>query len=107
MTGSPLEKDEEEQAKRGIGTAVLYLLKHPATWPLLFGGAAAWGWLRPTNPAPEDVYWDKSELRQIVRQEVRPLEAGILTLAERQSDKTQIAVFKAIDLERRKIKDNE
>jgi hypothetical protein len=100
MGNSPLEKDgEEERAKRGFAEFAWYLLTHPKvvrSFILALGGVAAWGWLRPTVPAPEEQYWDKAEFRQIVRAEVAPLSAGIEELAKSQSYRVQRDVLAAM-----------
>jgi hypothetical protein len=101
---TPLDDEKDEKA---LGRTLLWALKHPMLWIPLLGGTAAWGWLRPTTPQPEDVFWTKTELRQLMREEVRPLEAGITALAERQDDRTQVAVLKAMAKARKTIREDE
>ncbi len=100
--GGPLEKDEDEQeAKNGLWAVVKYFLKHPYTLPLVLGSTAALGWMRPAAQAPEEQYWTKAELRQIMREELAPSETGIRKLAELSSLETRIAVLEAMDRARR------
>jgi hypothetical protein len=97
MLGSPLEKDDEEaQAKNGLWALAKYIFKHPATWPVILGAAAAAGWMRPTQPKADDVYWDKTELREIMRSEIAPVRAGMEELAKAQSPRVQVSVLQAM-----------
>lgn len=98
MGGSPLDKDDAEEVKRerAYGRVLLDLVKHPAVfWPLL-GGAIASGWVRETSQAPEEQYWEKAEIRQIMRSEIAPLRAGIEELAKAQSPRIQVSVLQAM-----------
>lgn len=103
----PEKLDEEEKTDKSLGHTVRYLfslLKDPKNLALvaLLGGLVydKGGSLL----GPKDEYWGKDEIREIIRQEVQPLQAGFKAYVKTLPPRQQLVVLQAMTDEQAKLK---
>lgn len=96
---TPQRDLSDSEDERAAGHLLFRLWKTPQAWAvlstLLLG---AGGYREMTRPKEADL----KAFRAILKEEVRPLRAGIEALASAQSDKTQVKVFRAMMLAERR-----